>query len=100
MTSSTKDRLQRVAAEITAERWESVIPHQALNTYSWAWDDLAQRVGIEGISQWIEQGMIDARDIKELQKTPNGQECLRLIVRDDIKGCGDAIASALWEGLK
>ena len=68
--------------------------------YSWAWDDLAQRVGIEGISRWIQQGMIDAVDIKALQKTPAGSECLRLIVRDDIRGCGEAIASALWEGLK
>ena len=84
----------------TAKQWENVIPHQAMNQYSWAWDDLAQRVGTEGISRWIQQGMIDAKDIRALQKTPTGSECLRLIVRDDIKGCGEAIANALWEGLK
>ena len=82
------------------EAWGNVIPHQAMNEYSWAWDDLAASVGTEGISKWIQQGMIDAVDIKALQKTPAGSECLRLIVRDDIRGCGDTIANALWGGLK
>ena len=100
MNTEQRAELQRVAAVITANTWENVIPHQAMNQWSWAWNDLAERVGIDGISKWIEQGMIDAVDIKALQKTPAGSECLRLIVRDNVRNCGGTIASALWEGLK
>ena len=85
----------------TAKASEAQALRSATRTqYSWAWDDLAARVGTEGISTWIQEGLINSIQIKELQKTPAGSECLRLIVRDNIKGCGDTIANALWGGLK
>ena len=85
-------------AALIVQGWTEAGPNG--NQYSWAWDGLEARVGTEGISTWIQEGLINSIQIKALQKTPAGSECLRLIVRDDIKGCGDTIANALWGGLK
>jgi PHP family Zn ribbon phosphoesterase len=37
--------------------------------------------------------------IRVIHKFPNGSEALRLIVRDDLEGVGNAVADAIWEGL-
>ena len=37
--------------------------------------------------------------IRTIHRLPDGAEALRLIVRDDILGAGQAVADALWVGL-
>jgi hypothetical protein len=57
---------------------------------------------IEQIAQMIAESANDSRtahNIREMHKTPQGAETLRLIVRDDVAGAANVIANALWGGL-
>ena len=64
------------------------------------WDQLAQQISLGQLARFIESGTIDAKDINALQATEHGSESLRLIVRDNIQGQAETIASALWHGLR
>jgi hypothetical protein len=57
---------------------------------------------IELIAQMISDSRNDPRtldNIREMHKSPNGAETLRLIVRDNIADTGDVIVNALWDHL-
>lgn len=43
--------------------------------------------------------VVDDDWIRQFNRTPEGAETLRLIVRDNLEGAADKIADALWAGL-
>jgi pyridoxal/pyridoxine/pyridoxamine kinase len=57
---------------------------------------------IQSIAEMIVESANDSQtaiNIREMHKSPQGAETLRLIVRDNIAGAGDIIANALWANL-
>jgi hypothetical protein len=58
---------------------------------------------IEQIAEMITESANDSRtahNIREMHKTAQGAETLRLIVRDNVAGAADVITNALWDGLQ
>ena len=53
----------------------------------------AQLLAVAGVIKW---DYFRPQMIREIHQTADGAELLRLIVRDDLNGAADKIASALW----